>query len=345
MATNQKQNDEEVDLGSLFMIIGKGFKNFFNFIGNIFKGIFHILILFLLFVKKHFIKFAVAGLIGGGIGAYLHIEKEDTYASEMLLEPNFESSKQLYFGIQYLANLIEQKDYEKLSKVFDISVEKAESLRQITITPNITEDDIVQSYDELIRSVDTLAAQSYLYENYKKSFTDYDYRVHTIYAESSDKAIFSALRPVILGILEENAYLKKVLDLNNENLNRSDSMYRKDLSQIDSLNKVYMQVLLEEAKKESKGTNIALGDEQKTNKELELYTTKRRINQDLARTVETRSKESQIVNVISDFQPVGFKVVGLENNLAVLGFLLSIGVVLFILGLIELNKYLENYKK
>ena len=37
MSTDQKNNEEEVDLGSLFIIIGRCFFNFFNFIGNIFK--------------------------------------------------------------------------------------------------------------------------------------------------------------------------------------------------------------------------------------------------------------------------------------------------------------------
>ena len=32
MSTKKQNNDEEVDLGSLFTVIGKGFKNFFNFI-------------------------------------------------------------------------------------------------------------------------------------------------------------------------------------------------------------------------------------------------------------------------------------------------------------------------
>ena len=49
MSTNNKplntdnNNQEEVDLGSLFVIIGKGFSNFFNFIAKTFKGIFHLL--------------------------------------------------------------------------------------------------------------------------------------------------------------------------------------------------------------------------------------------------------------------------------------------------------------
>ena len=68
MSTAKNNNEEEVDLGSLFVIIGKGFKNFFNFIGSIFKGAFHFLISVLLFFKIHFKKIIIAAVIGGMIG-------------------------------------------------------------------------------------------------------------------------------------------------------------------------------------------------------------------------------------------------------------------------------------
>ena len=53
MSTAKNNNEEEVDLGSLFVIIGKGFKNFFNFIGSIFKGIFHRFIIQILIFCKN----------------------------------------------------------------------------------------------------------------------------------------------------------------------------------------------------------------------------------------------------------------------------------------------------
>ena len=52
MATKQQNNEEEVDLGSLFVIIGKGFSNLFNFIGNLFKSIFHFFIIDFTFFKR-----------------------------------------------------------------------------------------------------------------------------------------------------------------------------------------------------------------------------------------------------------------------------------------------------
>ena len=57
---NQNNNSEEIDLGQLFKMIGDGFRKFFNFIGNIIKGIFRIIIAFLLFIQLHIIKFIIA---------------------------------------------------------------------------------------------------------------------------------------------------------------------------------------------------------------------------------------------------------------------------------------------
>jgi hypothetical protein len=74
MSTNQHNNEEEVDLGSLFVIIGKGFSKFFNFIGNIFRGFFHAIITILIFLKQNIIKIGIAAILGGSLGAFLEVE-------------------------------------------------------------------------------------------------------------------------------------------------------------------------------------------------------------------------------------------------------------------------------
>ena len=103
MSTNQEKNNnsEEVDLGSLFIIIGKGFSNLFNFIGNIFKGIFDFFITILLFLRENILKIGIAAIIGLVIGIFLEVNKPKMYGSELLLEPNFNSARQLYYNINY----------------------------------------------------------------------------------------------------------------------------------------------------------------------------------------------------------------------------------------------------
>ena len=133
MSTDQKNNEEEVDLGSLFLIIGKGFTKFFNFIGNIFKGIFNVLITILIFLKSNIIKIGIAALLGGVIGLFLEVKKGDTYESELLVKPNFYSTRQLYDIINYYDNLVQQKDTVGLVESFKIDKLAAASLKEFTI--------------------------------------------------------------------------------------------------------------------------------------------------------------------------------------------------------------------
>ena len=52
MSINQQNKEEEVDLGSLFVIIGNGFKKFFQFIGKILLGYFTFSSKFSFLLKK-----------------------------------------------------------------------------------------------------------------------------------------------------------------------------------------------------------------------------------------------------------------------------------------------------
>jgi hypothetical protein len=167
MSTKNQNNEEEVDLGSLFVIIGKGFKNFFNFIGSIFKGIFHFLISILLFFKQHFKKFVIAALLGGIVGAYLESDSEDRYGSNLLVQPNFKSTLQLYKNISYYNELVKQEKVLLLASIFNIDTLKASGLTKFEITPVVNDNDIINAYDQFILTVDTLTVSSYNFDQFK----------------------------------------------------------------------------------------------------------------------------------------------------------------------------------
>jgi hypothetical protein len=347
MSTNQpqKNNEEEVDLGSLFMIIGRGFSKFFNFIGSIFKGIFHILILVLIFIKVNIVKIGIATLIGLIAGIFLEVKFPKKYGSELLIEPNFKSSLQLYNNVNYYNDLVKQRDTLKLQETFNLTKSEAASLKKFEIKPIKNEKDIINAYDDLILSVDTLTIKSYEFEDFKAAFTDFDYKIHkvTVIAEKSN--VFEKLDDVIISSVVKNQYFNRLKQLTNENLNRTDSVYKESLSQIDSLRKVYMQVMLDEAKKETSGTNIDLGGEKRTTKELELFETNRKINEDLRNIAQEKSSKYEVINVISNFQPVGYEIKGVTKNYAFqLGGLGAALMILYLL-LMQLNAYLNNYKK
>lgn len=347
MSTNQpqKSNEEEVDLGSLFVIIGRGFSKFFNFIGSIFKGIFHLVILFLIFIKENIKKIGIAFVIGLITGVFLEIKSPKTYGSDLLIEPNFKSSLQLYNNVNYYNDLVKQKDTLKLQKTFNLTKSEAASLKKFTIEAVKNEKDIINAYDELILAVDTLTIKSYEFDQFKAAFTNYDYKIHkvSVIAEKSD--VFDKLDDVIISSVVKNQYFNRLKELTNENLNRTDSIYKENLAQIDSLRKVYMQVMLDEAKKIQSGTNIDVGGQNQPSKELELFETNRKIFKDLKLITKDKATNYEVINVISNFQPVGYEIKGITKNYAFQLAGLGAALMIFYLVILKLNVYLNNYKK
>ncbi|WP_299054254.1 hypothetical protein [uncultured Polaribacter sp.] len=345
MSTTNK-NEEEVDLGSLFVIIGKGFKNFFNFIGSIFKGIFHFIITILIFLKANIIKIGIATIIGAIVGVFIEVKSPTTYESELLLEPNFKSTRQLYNNINYYNNLVKQKDTIGLANTFNIDKQDAASLKKFEISPVINDNDIINSYDQFIEEVDTLTVKSYSFQDFKTSFSIYDYNAHKVRVVSEKNDIFNKLDAVIISSIVKNTYFNKLKSLANENLNRTDSLFRQNLTQIDSLRKVYVEVMLQEARKpESNGTNIDLGGVKKTTKELELFETNIEINEELVDVNKEKGTEYEVINVLSNFQPIGTKLEGVSNNYAFLLGGLGAVFMILILVLAQLNAFLISYKK
>lgn len=345
MSTNNRNNEEEVDLGSLFVIIGKGFSNFFNFIGSIFKGIFHFTIILLLFLKQHIIPVGIAAILGFIVGFFLEIKSPKRYSSDLLLQTNYKSSRQLYDNISFYNNLVKQKDTLGLKETFELDTETAISLKKFTITPIKNQNDIISGYDDLILKVDTATIRSYDFKDFEASFTDFDYKLHQIRVVAEKNNVFKSLDELIIAGVVESKYFMTLKKLTTDNLNRTDSIYRQNLVQIDSLGKVYMQVLLAEAKKESNGTSIDFAGQNKSTKEIELFYTNKRINEDLADLAEAKSQKFEIINIISNFQPIGNEVNEIiENKAFQLSCLFALLTILILL-LFKLNIYLEDYKK
>ena len=345
MSTAKNNNEEEVDLGSLFVIIGKGFKKFFNFIGSIFKGAFHFLIITLLFFKEHLLKIFIAGLLGFIFGSYLDYTKGVIYESKMLVKPNFSSTKQLYSNILFYNDLVYQKEYELLMETFQINQEEAESLREFSIEALTNENDIVISYDQLALSVDTLAINDYDFQSFKKAFTSYDYFIHEIKVTSTQNKIFKKFDEIILSSILENDYFKKVKESENSNLDRSYNLYDKNISQIDTLRKVYEKVLLEDAKNSTSGTNINLSGEINEHADIELFKINRNLDSYLTEINEKKSDKDKIINVISSFQKVGNVSGGILKSSKFIYFSIGFIAMVFILLLMKLNTFLDKYNK
>ncbi|WP_417443339.1 hypothetical protein [Joostella sp.] len=344
---NQNNNSEEIDLGQLFKLIGDGFKKFFKFIGNIFKGIFGLLIGFMLFIQKHIIKFIIAGVVGVIIGSYLDYKKEPVYVSTMVLEPNFQSVQQLYNNIKFYNELAEAKDSSALAEAFNISPKEAASIKEIEADSYSDENQKIKLFDQFIRSLDTTTRKAIDMEKYLENFNSFDARFHTIIVRATDNKVAKKIQAPIIRSISSNDYFKIQKNIRQTNLTLQDSILRTQLVEIDSLQGLYKRVMEKEADKPMQGTNISLGESgnSEQNKELALIRQIDFIKQSIVDLNQEKANKSEIVNVISDFPRRGVEAKGLIKSYKFLIPIALLGLVLLGLSLLELNKFLKEYAK
>lgn len=345
MAKQNIPQDEEIDLGSLFKIIGKGFSNLFNAIGNFFKGILHYFILLLLFLKSHALKLGLAVIVGATIGLILDLTKPKLYSSTMIVEPNFKSALQLYQNIDFYHELVKQKDSILLAETFQISVNEASKLKGFYIEPVRNENEKYEFFDDFINEVDTTTVRNIDIEKFLKSFTDYDYKYHKIKVKSLSNTIFEKLNLPIINSIEKNQYFNNQKVINNQNLLQNEKVLVKSLQEVDTLRRIYNEVLIAESKKIETGTNITLAEGAKKTDELELFNESLRLNSELVENNKEKAETTEIMNVVSAFSKVGIK----ERNIAKkMTFVLGLGFGLIMLVFIlfwHLNLVLLKYKQ
>ena len=337
-------SNDEIDLGQIFQMIGRGFRNLFDFIGNIFKGLFHILILFLLFIKRHLIKFVIAGILGIALGYYLDSSKVPVFTSSMVVEPNFNSAQQLYNNIGFYNELAESKDSIALAEALDISMSEAATIKKLSVESYADENQKVKLFDSFVRSLDTTTRKAIDIENYLKNFNSIDARFHTITLLATNNTIAKKVQPTIINSISRNVYFQLQQKINDTNLNLQDSIYKKQLVEIDSLQSLYKRVMEKQAENPLQGTNINLGDNSTDdNKELALINQVDKFKESLVQLNQERANKSSILNVISAFPRQGVEVTGFWNRYIFLIPTVFIGLVFLALALLYLNRFLKNY--
>lgn len=344
MSKHNISQEEEIELGSLFKIIGRGFSNLFNAVGKLFKGIFHYLILFLIFLRNNALKLSLAIFVGAAFGLYLDFTKPQLYSSTMIVEPNFKSALQLYQNIDFYHELVKQKDSSLLAQTFNIPVTEAAKLKGFYVEPIRNENEKYQFFDDFIQEVDTTTVNNINIKEFKKGFTDYNYNYHQIKVKSLSNTIFEKLSVPIISSIENNPYYKYQKKINDENLFQNEKVLIKSLQDVDTLRRIYNEVLITEANKDVSSTNINLAQGvQKTN-EIQLFNENLELNEELIKNNKEKAETTEILNVVSSFSKVGIEERSLFKKMT---FILGLGMGLLMLVFIllrQLNQYLLKYK-
>ncbi|MCL6266657.1 hypothetical protein [Flagellimonas myxillae] len=337
---------DEIDLGQLFQMIGRAFERFFNFIGSILKGVFHLVILLLIFIQKNIIVLAIAVIVGAVAGYFLDKNLPEKYVSKMVVEPNFNSVQQLYNNIDFYNDLAKAQDSTTLATALNITEYEAGSVKEIFVDSYSDENQKIALFDDFIKDLDTTTIKTIDFDNYLDNFNSLDARFHQISVVSTDNKVAKKMQPAIIASISVNDYFKLQKKINDENLDLQEDIYMHQLAEIDSLQSLYRTVLIKEADKPMQGTNINLAENgESQNKELALIQEREVLKERLVRLNRERANKSEILNIISDFPTRGVELKGLWNRYL---FLFPLVLVLLVVGVLwglQLNNYLRNYGK
>ncbi len=339
--TPKKETTQEMDLAQLFQMIGNAFLFLFSLIGKILKVLYGALLSTLIILRRHFLKLVLVLLIGFVVGYIWDSNKQTMYGAVMTVEPNFDSSRQLYNNIEYYNTLTKSRDSITLSEVFGVTPKEAASLTGFYIKPNDNETNRIVRYSRVFKELDSVSQRELSFERFNQSIDNTEYDLHLIGVNSSNSTIFRKIQQPIVESIRSNKYFQQQRDIALKNLNRSDSLINISLRETDSLKNIYLDLKKAEVSKDNpSGTSIVMAQKQENNVELSLLERKLALKDQLNENELLRIENSEIIKVITDFPDVGYVETGFFTQFKFI--LPSAGILLLLiaLGLLKLNEFL-----
>jgi len=346
---NNKNNTEEIDLLQLFGFFENKLKSFFRLVFNAGKLVFDVLISFLQVLQQNFVKIAIAIIVAFGVGYAYDINKPKEYSSKMIVKPLFDSKYQLVTNIHYYNELVSNNKHDKLSNLFSLTKEEAESLSGFDIKDGPeSEKEKTRLFNSFMKSLDSTAASTVTYEKFVENINIYDARLYEIEVKSSINNVFGKLSKGFKKTFKSDDY-------SEENKRKKDTLFKlkkasieKSLNDIDSLKKVYIKELLKTKNQTVEffgSTALKLADEQQKTKEFELLQLQIEEQNKLTTLEEDAIEENQLFEVVSDFQLIGSVNGGLFSKMKFMfPFAVLILVILGLLGM-RFNKFVANYNR
>ena len=350
MSDNYPQQDksEEVDLGQLFNAIGRLFERFFRFIGSIFIAIFSVIMLALKAVIRYFKIIAAVIVISIIVGYALDKTKKPVYYGNMLVKPYFESEYQLAKNIEFYNSLLETKNYDALSKIFEIPSTEVQEIVSFNLEKGPeTENDLLQQYDEYIASVDSLRAAEISFMDYKKNRDLFSSQMFSVEVYSNKRDIFRGLNTGFVKSFE-NEYSITLKKRRDSIAQLKKELFKRNLKQVDSMRLVYLKIKEEEAKngagKLGLGGMIPISQEKSETREYDLMNNQLRLTDSIRVIEEAIIEKNVYYDVISRFPEIGVRDKTIVNNYKFLFPIVSfVGLCLLFL-LLKTIKYAKDYK-
>ncbi len=218
-------NSDEIDLGQLFQMIGRGF----NKIGIAFLRVF-------LYLKKNALILGILAIIGVGLGYGLNQISRNKLKIEVIVKPNLESKNYLYDVVAEIESNIRAKDSVFFKNIgIDVT-----NLREFKITIEPIEDGKKGEGDlEYLELLEKFQANEEFLDLIKSELsakTTLNHRITFLFKNPPEGKLFAQK---VMEYINSNGYFKELVFTSNQNALERIERNETFIKQIDELISIY----------------------------------------------------------------------------------------------------------
>ncbi len=222
MANNQANSSDEIDLGQLFQLIGKGFNELFRAFLRLF-----------LYLKKNALILLGLIVLGAAMGYGLNRIISKKLKTEVIVKPQIESKNYLYDVVDEIQANIRSKnigffqeiglDIEDLSG-FEISIAPVDDGKKSSESE--------MKFLELLQSFENTDAVADIVRAELQNKSSFNHRITFLYKEASKGKLFAEK---VMAYINSNEYFDGLLEIHQENAKRRIEENKSLLKQVDEL--------------------------------------------------------------------------------------------------------------
>lgn len=222
MAEKQPQNNsDEIDLGQLFQMIGKGFNNLFRAFLRIF-----------LYLKKNIVILSLLVVAGAGIGYGLSKIVSKKLKIEVIVKPQMDSKNYLYDVVNEIQANIKAKDtlFFNSIGIDSINFDGLEVSINRVNGDDSNENDM--KYLELLQSFENTEAISDIVRSELQSKSSFNHRITFLY---KDAVIGKRFAEKVMKYINENEYFQGLITVYRTNATSRILENNELLKQVDEI--------------------------------------------------------------------------------------------------------------
>ena len=254
----------------------------------------------------------------------------------------------LVADIAYYNSLLNEKNYDILSKTFDISEKEAGTLLSFKVEPGPeTNNELLKQYDEYLNSLDSTRAKTITYNDFVENRDIYSSELFLVTVKSFKADIFRKLENGFDATFS-NKYSTEQKRIRDNAIAVRKTVYQSDLDRIDTLQNVYISIVKKESEKGSAFVNVQgllpLQQEKSKTYEYELLGSSMRIRDSIRTMEQMKIEQDTYYDVLSRFPQTGTESSQLKSKywftFPIIAFLL----LCLLYATLKTIKYIKNYE-